>query len=380
MYDRAVIHLDLDAFFVSVEVLRNSALKGKPIIIGGSSDRGVVASCSYEARRYGIHAAMPIRTARLRCPDAVVLSGDMEAYSRHSKMVTEVIATEAPIYEKASIDEFYVDATGFDKYFGTWKWSCELRQKIILETGLPISLGLSVNKLVSKVSVNVNKPNAQAIVERGKEQAFLNPLSVRQLPAVGKKTHKKLSFMGVRVIETLAKIPPLYLEREFGKHGITLHKKANAIDDRPVIPYTEAKSISTERTFQQDTIDIHFIKQQLTKMISKLAFELRQKQKLTACITIKLRYTDFNTFTKQKHIPYTSNDKVLLQYAYELFEKLYVRRQLIRLVGIRFSHLVSGNYQIDLFQDSTKEVNLLAAMDKIKRKYGAGAIVPASLL
>ena len=374
MYDRAILHLDLDAFFVSVECLRNDNFKGKPLIIGGSSQRGVVASCSYEARKYGIRSAMPVKMALRLCPDAIVLRGDMDAYSRYSDTITEIIEGEAPLFEKASIDEFYLDLSGMDRYVGCWKWSKELREKIMYETGLPLSFGLSINKLVSKVSTSEAKPNGFLKVETGQEKDFLAPLSTSKLPSVGQATYKKLSFMGVRKIHTLAQIPPKLLQREFGKYGISLWRKANGIDHSPIVPYHDRKSISTERTFQTDTIDVQHLRDQLTGMTTRLAFELRNAQKLTACVTVKVRYSDFNTYTRQRRIPYTANDRTLLHHIQELFKQLYQRRQLVRLIGIRFSHLVHGNYQIQLFEDTVEETQLLQQLDHIRKRFGTKVV------
>ncbi|MEM1121202.1 MAG: DNA polymerase IV, partial [Bacteroidota bacterium] len=374
MFQKSILHLDLDAFFVSVECLKNSQLKGKPLIVGGSSGRGVVAACSYEARKFGIRSAMPMKMALRLCPDVLILKGDYDHYLSYSKLVTEVIAEDAPVFEKASIDEFYLDLTGMDRHIGCWKWSKALRQRIIRETGLPISFGLSVNKTVSKIGTNEAKPNGAKLVENGREKQFIAPLSIKKIPGLGDKTFRKLAVMGVRKIHTLSAIPPRLLQREFGQSGLSLWKKANAIDHSPVVPYSERKSISTERTFQVDTIDLTLLKGQLTKMVLKLAFELRAKQKLTACVTIKIRYTDFNTHTLQQKIPYTASDKILKGHAQRLFTKLYQRRQLIRLLGVKFSHLVTGNYQTQLFEDTPEEVNLLGAMDHIRKRFGAGAI------
>ncbi len=378
MFNKAVLHLDLDSFFASVEILKNSVLKGKPVIIGGSSRRGVVASCSYEARRYGVHSAMPMHMALRLCPDAIVLRGDMESYSKYSKLVTDIIAEEAPLYEKSSIDEFYLDLSGMDKHFGCYKWSKELRQKVIKHSGLPISFGLSVNKCVSKVITGEFKPNGAMQIEPGREKSFLSPLSTRKLPSVGKQTYKKLSFMGVRTIGVLGDIPARLLEREFGKNGITLWKRANAIDNSPVVPYTERKSISTERTFHKDTIDVTKLRNIIAGMAEQLAFQLRQSEKLTSCITVKIRYTDFNTYTKQCRIPYSSSDRVLRDKAHDLFKNLYDRRQLVRLVGVRVSGLVHGSYQINLFDDTLKEVSLMQQMDRIRNRFGKGSIMKAS--
>lgn len=376
MFERAILHLDLDAFFVSVECLRNSALNGLPVIIGGSSGRGVVASCSYEARRFGVHSAMPVKMALRLCPDAIVLKGDMEAYSQYSSMITEIIQTDSPMFEKSSIDEFYVDLSGMDRYVGCWKWSKELRQKVMKETGLPISMGLSVNKLVSKIGTGEAKPNGEQKVDAGIEKQFIAPLSINKLPSAGKVTCKKLRFMGIRTIQTLSEIPPKLLQREFGQAGISLWKKANAIDDSPVVPYSEAKSISTERTFQVDTIDMEQLRTILYQMVSKLGFELRDTQRLTSNVAVKIRYTDFNTFSKQRKIPYTANDQLLLRHVNELFDQLFERRQLIRLVGVRFSGLVQGYPQISLFEEDQDE-RLLEAMDKIRKRFGSNAIMKA---
>lgn len=374
MFQKAILHLDLDAFFASVEILKNSALQGKPVIVGGTGGRGVVASCSYEARRFGVRSAMPVSMALRLCPDAVVVRGDHDEYSRRSKLITDIIDSEAPLFEKASIDEFYLDLTGMDKHFGCWKWSNELRRKIIRESGLPVSLGLSVNKLVSKVGTGEAKPNGAKLIENGTEKTFLAPLHVGKLPSIGKETQQKLALMGVKTVKTLAQIPPKLLEREFGKHGISLWKKANAIDDSPVVPYHEAKSISTERTFQTDTIDLRLLHDRLTDMVSRLAFELRQQQKLTSCVTVKIRYSDFNTYTQQRVIPYTAGDQALLATSKELFDQLFQRRQLVRLIGVKFSGLVHGHYQLNLFEDTGEEVRLLEQLDRIRKRFGEGAV------
>lgn len=377
MFERAVLHLDLDAFFVSVECLKNNAFLGKPLLIGGTGSRGVVASCSYEARKFGVHSAMPMKMARRLCPQAIVIRGDMDSYSYHSREVTEIIADTAPLFEKASIDEFYLDLTGMDRYFGCWQWSNELRQKIITESGLPISFGLSVNKLVSKVGTGEAKPNGTKQIPRGAEKQFLAPLSTSKIPGVGKALYKKLSFMGVRTVKILSEIPIKLLEREFGITGRQLWEKANAIDHTPVVPYNEKKSISKERTLGEDTIDIRFIKSLIMRMVSQLAFELRQSHKLTSCVTVKIRYADFNTYTKQQQMPYTANDNSLLRTAFNLFDKLYERRQLIRLLGIKYSGLVNGHYQIDLFDDAIEEIQLLQQMDHIRKRFGLDAICRA---
>lgn len=372
---RTIAHFDLDCFFVSVECLRDDQLKGKPLLIGGHSDRAVVAACSYEARRYGIHSAMPMKTALRLCPHAIVRGSDPEQYTVMSKVVTEIIADQAPLYEKSSIDEFYLDLTGMDKYFGSMKWTAELRQRIMRETGLPISFGLSANKMVSKVATNEAKPNGQLEIPFGGEKGFLAPMRVEKLPMVGKETALQLHRRGVETVKTLSEVPVALLEAWLGKNGISLWNKANGIDNSPVIPYHEQKSISTEHTFPADTIDMHFLHAELVRMTERVAFELRQQDKLAGCITVKIRYADFETVSKQLSITYTCSDHVLLQQVKELFSKLYDRRQLVRLLGVRVSHLVQGNYQISLFDDTQEMIALYQAIDHIKNRFGSQYLI-----
>jgi len=375
---RSIIHMDLDAFFVSVECLRNPQLLGKPLIIGGHSRRGVVASCSYEARKFGIHSAMPVGLARQLCPDITIISGDMEAYSNYSRNITEIIAEDAPLFEKASIDEFYIDITGMDTFFNAYLWATGMRKKIITETGLPISMGLSVNKLVSKVATNESKPNGQQHIFQGTEKEFLAPLPVQKIPMIGEQTTRFLVDMGIRTVKTLRDMPLKMLQGAFGKNGTGLWKKANAIDESPVVSYSERKSISTECTFHQDTIDIRKMKNILVAMVEKLTYKLREEKKLTACITVKIRYSNFDTVSKQQQVPYTSSDHLLMAHAMELFDQLFHRRMLIRLVGVRLSHLVHGQYQIHLFEDTEESIRLYQAMDLMKFRYGPDTIFRAS--
>lgn len=372
--NRCVVHLDLDTFFVSVERLMNSSLIGKPIIIGGTSDRGVVASCSYEARQFGVHSAMPMKMARILCDHAIVVRGDMDQYSKYSRMVTEIIAEKAPVYEKASIDEHYLDITGMDRFFGNLKWSQELRQRITHETGLPISFGISINKTVSKIATGEAKPNGLLQIPYQGVHPFLDPLSIRKIPMIGNKTYHLLRSMGISNISTLRHIPAEMIERVMGKNGQVIWKKANGIDHTPVQQYSERKSIGTERTFENDTIDIKMLKNILIGMVEKIAFQLRKEQKLTSCITVKIRYSNFDTHTLQRHIPYTAFDHVLLNTALELFEKLYTRRMLIRLVGVKFSSLVQGSQQLNMFEDTPEMTSLYQAMDKIRLRFGSKAV------
>lgn len=378
--NRAVAHIDLDSFFVSVECLRDTRLKGLPLIIGGNSDRAVVSSCSYEARRFGVHSAMPVKLAKRLCPDALVIQGDMELYSRYSQLVTEVVRDAVPLYEKASIDEFYLDLSGMDRYFGTWRWMVELKDKIVRETGLPNTFALSINKTVSKIGTGEAKPNGQLQVPFGTEKSFLSPLSIRKIPMIGDKTYTTLCSMGIRRIETLQQMPVRAMEQVMGKHGILIWNKANGIDNSPVEPYHEQKSISTEHTFETDTIDVVKLRELLAAMSEKLAYKLRRKNRLCGCIAVKIRYADFDTVTKQLKIPYTANDKTILQTVQQLFKQSYQRRLRIRLIGVRLSDLVQGSLQISLFDDTPEIINLYQAMDRIRNRYGATAVQRAITL
>lgn len=374
---RNIVHIDLDSFFVSVERLINPKLIGKPVLVGGTSDRGVVASCSYEARTFGIHSAMPMKQAKQLCPEAIVVRGDSGEYSKYSNIITDIIKETVPLYEKTSIDEFYMDLTGMDKFFGCYKLATELRQRIINETNLPISFAMSANKTVSKVGTGEAKPNGQKHILLGTEKEFLAPLSIKKIPMVGDKTYQLLRGMGVMWIRTLQEMPLELMQQVLGDNGTVIWRKAQGIDNSPVEPYSERKSISTERTFEQDTIDVKMLRGLLIGMTEKLAFQLRSEQKLTACVTVKIRYSDFNTYTMQARIPYTSMDHILIEKVKELFDKLYQKRMLIRLVGIRFSHLVHGGHQYNLFDQTPEQVQLYLAMDKIRKRFGDDAVARA---
>ncbi|MFC4095242.1 DNA polymerase IV [Euzebyella saccharophila] len=375
---KTILHLDLDTFFVSVERRMNTELKNKPILVGGLSDRGVVAACSYETRKFGVHSGMPMKMAKELCPEAVPIKGNAGTYSKFSDMVTEIIQEKVPLFEKSSIDEFYADLTGMDRFFGSYKYASELRQRITKETGLPISFGLSVNKVVSKVATNEAKPDNQLKIDFGLEKPFLAPLSIKKIPMVGDKTYQTLRNLGLRQVRTIQEMPIDVMQRVLGKNGGVIWKRANGIDHTPVIPFCDRKSISTERTFDKDTIDVTKLKGILIAMTENLAYQLRRGEKLTACIAVKIRYSDFNTYSKQLRIPYTSADHILIPKILEMFKSLYNRRLLVRLIGIRFSHLVSGNYQINLFDDTEEILSLYHAMDHIRKRYGDKSVIRAS--
>ena len=371
---RAIVHLDLDAFFVSCARLSNRELNGIPLIVGGSRQRGVVTCASREARFFGVHAGMPMHLALKLCNNATVIKGDFDFYESKSREVTEVIKEDAPLFEKSSIDEFYLDISGMDKYFGCLKWSNQLTKRITHETGLPISFGLSVNKTVAKIATGEGKPLGRMEVRQNQVLPFLHPLSIIKIPGIGQSTFKVLSRIGIRKIRTLSEIPVGMMEKLLGKNGKHLSQKANGIDLTPVKPYTERKSISTERTFHHDTIDVKKLKTILSAMVEKLCFQLRQEQWLTSNISVKIRYANFDTHQKQSKVYMSACDKRLTQVATELFDALYNRRMRLRLIGIRFSSLKRGSYQINLFDDTAKQINLYQAMDRIRNRYDANSI------
>ena len=375
--EKTIAHLDLDTFFVSCERLQNSKLNGIPVIIGGG-DRGVVASCSYEARYFGVRSAMPIRMALKLCPEAKVIKGDHEQYSKLSNEVTEIIQEKVPLVEKASIDEFYLDLTGMDRFFGCYQWTTEVAESIKKNTGLPISFAVSANKTVAKIGTGEAKPLGRIEIPNREIQPFLNPLSIKKIPMVGNVTFQLLSRIGIRQIKTLAEMPVDVLQQMIGKNGSELWKKANGIDESPVVPYSERKSLSTEHTFAQDSIDVENMRSLISGMVEQLAFQLRQEKWLTSVVTVKIRYANFDTETKQCRFSYTSADHTLLKYALELFKKIYTRRMRLRLIGIRFSGLVHGSHQMDLFEDTEELMNLYQSMDRMKNRFGKTAVGRAS--
>ncbi len=371
---RFVAHLDLDTFFVSVERLKNSKFIGKPLIVGGMSDRAVVSACSYETRKFGVHSAMPMKLALRLCPHAIVVRGDMDSYSYYSRVVTDVVRETVPVMEKASVDEFYVDLTGVDRFFGCSQFMVDLKGKIQKESGLPISYALASNKLISKVATDDAKPDGRKEILHGLEKDYLAPLKIQRMPGIGDKTSMLLLQMGVKTIKILSEIPVPMMHNLLGKNGIDLSRKANGIDPSPIIPYSEQKSIGTEETFVQDTINMQFLNSELIRMTERLTFQLRKQERLTGCVTVKLRYANFDTVSKQMVISYTASDTVLLKKVKELFAKLYDRRMLVRLIGVRFSHMVQGSQQINLFEDTEEAVRLYQAMDAMRARYGDEAI------
>ncbi len=326
-----IAHFDLDSFFVSVEILNDPSLKGKPVIVGGA-ERGVVAACSYEARKFGIHSAMPSSKAKQLCPQAIFVKGTRGEYSKYSRWVTEIIEAKAPLFEKASVDEFYLDLTGMDKFFDPLKWTIDLRQLIINETKLPISFGLANNKMVAKMATNEAKPNGFLQVAFGKEKEFLAPLSVDKIPGVGDQTQHVLKSLGINIIADIYKKSADELEKKLGKWGIDLWHKAQGTHISKISSYHEAKSISTENTFEENILDMKRLMSELVRMTEKIGYELRQDEKIAGCISVKIRYPDFETTSRQTTIPYTSNDDEIIPVVKNLFNKLYKKCNAISII------------------------------------------------
>jgi DNA polymerase-4 len=374
---RYIAHFDLDSFFVSVEVLKDPSLKGKAVLVGGHSERGVVAACSYEARKFGIHSAMPMKKALKLCPHAIVLGGSRGEYSKYSAIVTDIIAGKAPVFEKASIDEFYLDLTGMDKYFDPYKWTVDLREEIIKKTGLPISFALASNKMVAKIATDEAKPNGYIQVAPGLEKEFLAPLKVNKIPGVGQRTYQTLLSMGIHTIKDISEHNIKDLERVLGKYGAELWHKSHGIHNGDVSPYHEAKSISTENTFQENVADTAFLIKELVRMTERVGYELRQDEKLAGCLAVKIRYGDFSTFNKQVAIDYTCRDDEFITIAKDLFEKLYKSGNAVRLLGVRLSNLTNGAVQANLFDNGGKKDELYKAIDAVKNKFGKAALKKA---
>jgi DNA polymerase-4 len=372
-----IAHFDLDSFFVSVEILNNPSLKGKPVLVGGY-ERGVVAACSYEARKFGIHSAMPMKKALQLCPHAIVTNASRSDYSKYSRWVTEIIASKVPKFEKASIDEFYIDLTGMDKFFGVSKYAAELRKHIIDETGLPISCGLSSARFISKMATNEAKPNGFLEVPHGKEKEFLWPLPVEKINGVGKQTEQLLKNLGLYKIEDIARTPVKLLEAHLGKWGESLWQKAHGIGSAEIETNWEQKSMSHENTFDKDHTDIDFLHSELVRLTEKTAYSLRQDELMTGCITVKIRYADFETTSRQETIDYTALDDLLIAKAKDLFNKSYQKGRPVRLLGVRFNQFIPITMQMSLFDNNLEKLNLFKAVDNIKDRFGSKAITKAA--
>jgi len=378
---RTIVHFDLDAFFVEVEILSRPDLRGKPLIVGGSRERGVVTTCSYEARKYGVHSAMPMKRAVQLCPQALILPGSRGEYSKYSRWVTDIISAKAPLFEKASIDEFYLDLTGMDRFFKPFEWTVALREEIMVKTGLPISFGMATSKMVAKMATNEAKPNGYLQIPPGKEAAFLAPLKIDKIPGVGEHTASLLKDMGLRLIRDIAEYPPALLEQRLGNYGLELSEKSRGMHmGSEVAPYHEAKSVSTENTFGENTDDMDFLMRELVRMTEKIASELRKDNKMAGCLSVKIRYPDFETTQRQTSIPYSFYDDELIPVAKDLFHKLYRKGMKVRLLGVRLSELTGEAKQTNLFSDAEKKSVLYQAIDGVRYRFGKKSLTKGGSL
>ncbi len=369
-----IAHFDLDAFFVSVERILDPSLVGKALILGGSRERGVVSTCSYEARKFGVHSAMPMARAVALCPHAIVMQGTRGQYSKFSQWVTDIIAAKSPLFEKASIDEFYIDLTGMDRFFDPLQWTIDLRNEIIETTGLPISFGLASNKMVAKMATNAAKPNGFLQVLAGKEKEFLAPLQVGEIPGVGEHMLKTMHSLGIMTINDLSAYPQYLLEQNFGKYAEVLQQKALGNHAGSVHHFHEAKSMSTEHTFSENTSDQDFLQAELIRMTEKLGHELREEGKMTNCVAVKIRYPDFETHTRQMAIAPSSYDDELIKVVKDLFGNLYKQKHAVRLIGVRFSELTASSLQTDLFENRVRKASLYTAIDAVKLRFGKKSV------
>ncbi|MGF2414124.1 DNA polymerase IV [Ferruginibacter sp.] len=374
---RIIAHFDLDSFFVSVEILNNPSLKDKPVIVGGR-ERGVVAACSYAARKFGIHSGMPSKKAFQLCPQLIVANGSRGEYSKYSRWVTQIIAAKAPLFEKASVDEFYIDLTGMEKFFNPLQWTIDLRKQIINETQLPISFGLASNKMMAKMATNAAKPNGYLQIPFGKEKEFLAPMTVNKIPGVGDHTYESLKAMGIFTIKDISEKRIEELEERFGKWGIDLWNKSQGIHNGEVSQYHEAKSVSTENTFDENKTDTIFLMAELVRMVERIAYELRQDGKVAGCIAVKIRYPDFETNSRQTTVPYTCADDEIIPVAKELFHKLWKKGTPVRLMGVRLCELTNDAVQTNLFDDVERKTDLYKAIDNVKERFGKASVKRAS--
>lgn len=366
---RYILHIDLDTFFVSVERLQNPELNGKPVICGGHGERDVVSSASYEARKFGVHSGMSIVKAMKLCPQAIICDVRKSDYMFYSQQVAKIVDERAPLYQQMSIDEYFIDLSGMEKYFDVNLWAHNLRMEIITKTRLPISYGLSVNRTVAKIASGRAKPMGELFIPQEKVQEFLDPLPVEKIPGVGDVFLPKLHKEGIYTILQLRQYPRGLFIHQFGRSSENIWLKANGIDNSPVEPAGEPKSLSQETTFETDVWQHEKIKDVVCKICDNLAFKLRSEKKLCNTVAVKIKNPNFTTNEKQKSLPPTDYTDTLTSTALALFDVLH-KKQPIRLVGVRFSISTSNNAMNNIFEYSPKKQNLYKAIDSLKEKFG----------
>jgi len=380
---RHVLHLDLDAFFASVEELLDPSIAGKPILVGGDpSERGVVASASYAARAYGARSAMPMSQALRLCPQAVVRHGHRREYASYSKQVMDMLAEYTPLVEQLSIDEAFLDVTGCERLFGPAdELAYHIQERVRRETGLPCSLGVASNKLVAKVASQEAKPNGVLIVPAGQEASFLAPLPIERLWGVGEVTAERLRQIGITTIGQLAALPEAQMEALFGSSAAEMQHRALGIDNRPVGEQARHKSISQEHTFARDVGSIEVLRRTLLDMSEDVATQLRRGGECGRTIVLKMRYPDFTTITRRVTLKQpTDLTEVIHAQAVKLLQKEWKSGTHVRLIGVGVSGLTHGR-QLSLFDAPAKRLGKLSrTVDAIRRKYGKDAIRRASLL
>jgi DNA polymerase-4 len=387
-WEKAILHLDIDAFYPSVEVLDHPQLKGKAVIVGGTRARGVVSSASYEARKFGVHSAQPMATAVRLCPKGIFLPVRMARYKEVSSQVFKIFHLFTPLVEPVSIDEAFLDATGSTRLFGQPKdIAATIKRVVREETGLTISAGLAPSKFVAKIASDLDKPDGLTVVLPERVQAFLDPLPIDKMWGVGKQTQGRLHGLGIRTIGDLGRFPAEVLEKEFGKHGIKMHQLALGIDERDVVPWSEAKSIGHEETFSRDILKQEAARKEILSLAQKVARRMRRKGLSGRTITLKVKYSDFVQVTRSATLSaLTSDGHTIFSTACGLMEKTDVGRKPIRLLGVSVSQLsraFASTEQLSLFREgetSSKRKNLNAALDSVSERFGEDALRPATLL
>ena len=384
---KQIIHLDMDAFYPSVEVLDNPALKGKPVIVGGGKSRGVVSSSSYEARKFGIHSAQPMAKAMHLCPNGVFLPVRMSRYKEVSRQIFEIFHHFTPLIEPLSIDEAFLDVTGSTRLFGQPEDIAKMiKNKILVETGLTVSAGIAPSKFVAKIASDIDKPDGLTIVPPDRVRDFLDPLPIKKMWGVGKVTQLALSRLNIRSFKELRQSPVKVLEKKFGKHGVKMHLLAKGIDERDVVSEHDVKSIGHEQTFPQDIIDLDAIKKELLGLGNKVARRMRQDSVTGKTVTLKVKYSDFVQITRSTTLPKFTDDALEIYSAVcRLLEKTEVAKRPTRLLGISLSQLnVLGiGTQLSLFdqnQSSQKRQRLNTALDSLYEKFGDKMVRPGTLL